>query len=134
MKKLTLAIFIFSSYLAISQKISTFDIVKINAKYEKEAMYFYEQNWLAFRKEALKQKVISGYEMYRSPADTTHHFDLTLITIYKNEKAFKVSEEKFRLIMKAISPDGPKYLNEVRRDQFLKYIAGSEGKLIHPKK
>jgi hypothetical protein len=59
--------------------------MKINAKYEKEAMYFYEQNWKALRDKALKEQVIIGYEMLRSPTDSTNHFDPTLITSYKNE-------------------------------------------------
>ena len=126
-----LFILLIISFSAISQKVASFDIVKVDAQYEKEAMYFYNNNWREFRKEALKQKVITGFEMYRSTIDSTHHFDLTLVTIYKDEKAYASAEEKFRPKMNKISPDGPKYLNEVKRDQFLKYVAGSEGKVIY---
>jgi hypothetical protein len=130
MKHIIISLLI-KSLAGFSQKVSTVDIVKINSKYEKEAMYFYEQNWLEFRKEAIKQKVIIGYEMFRSATDSTNHYDLTLITSYKDEKAFKVSEDKFRPIMSKISPNGPKYLNEVKRQEFLQYVAGSEGKLLY---
>jgi hypothetical protein len=134
MKHLIIIGLLIKSLAGFSQKISTVDIVKINAKFEKEAQYFYEQNWLAFRKEALKQKVIIGYEMFRSATDSTNHFDLTLITSYKNENAYKVSEDKFRPIMSKISPNGPKYLNEVKRQEFLQYVAGSEGKILFDSK
>ncbi len=76
-------------------------------------MYFYNNNWREFRKEALKQKVITGFEMYRSVIESTNHFDLTLVTIYKDEKAHAQAEEKFSPIMKKVSPNGPKYLNEI---------------------
>jgi hypothetical protein len=131
MKKLIAAVLFLTAFTLNAQKISTFDMVKIKAQYEKEALYFYEQNWRAFRVVALKQKVISNYEMFRSETDSTNHFYLTLVTTYKNEKAFKESEAKFRPIMSAISPNGPKYLNALKRTDFLEYVAGSEGKIVY---
>jgi hypothetical protein len=119
------------SFTAFSQKIPTFDIVNIDANFEKEAMYFYNNNWREFRKEALKQKVITGFEMYKSAIDSTKHFALTLVTTYKDEKAYHQSEEKFSPIMKKVSPNGPKYMNEIKREQFLQYMAGSEGKAVY---
>lgn len=113
-----------------AQAVSTVDIVQINTKYEKEAMFFFEQNWLAFRKEALKEKIIKGYKILRSETDSLNFFNLTLITTYKDENAYSSSEENFRPIMRAISPGGPKYLNAIKREVFLKYITGSNGKVI----
>jgi hypothetical protein len=131
MKKLFSATLLIAAFSLNAQKVSTFDIVKIKAQYEKEALFFYEKNWKAFRVEALKQKVISNYEMYRSETDSTNHFYLTLITTYKNEITFKDSEAKFRPIMSAISPNGPNYLNALKRNDFLEYVAGSEGKIVY---
>ena len=133
MKKLILIPFLTCTLSAFSQKYATIDLVKAKAEFEKEALFFYEQNWKAFREEALKKKVISGYKMYRSAADSTGYFDITLITEYKNVEAHAFSEEKFRPIMKKVSPNGPKYLNEVKREQFLKYVAGAEGTEVYKK-
>lgn len=116
---------------ASSQPFLTVDIVKVNAAFEKEAMYFYEKNWLAFRKEALKQKVISGYELIRSATDSTNFFTLTLITRYKNKKFQQQSEARFRPIMNKISPGGPLMLNTVSRKEFLNYVTGSDGEVVH---
>lgn len=129
-----LILFVSLSFAVFSQKVSTFDIVKVDANFEKEAMYFYNINWREFRKEALKQKVITGFEMYKLAIDSTKHFDLTLVTTYKDEKAYHQAEEKFRPIMKKVSPNGPKYLNEIKREQFLLYVAGSEGKVVYSEK
>jgi len=131
MKQTLLLFFTIISFSSYSQKVSTFDIVKVKASFEKEAMYFYNNNWRAFREEALKQKVIIGFEMFKSAIDSTNHFDLTLVTTYKNEKYFAEAEEKFRPIMQKVSPNGPKYLNTIKREQFLQYVAGSEGKVVY---
>ena len=133
MHKAITILFVISSLTSFSQKYATVDIVKAKASYEKEALYFYEKNWKAFRAEAKRQKVISGYSMFRSPADSTGYFDITLITEYKNAAAHAQAEEKFGPIMKKISPNGPQYLNTVKREEFLKYIAGAEGLQIFGK-
>src|SRR5690606_7421850 len=63
-----------------AQKISTLDIVSIKQQYEKETLFFYEQNWKIFREEALNKNYISGYQLLRTPTDSTDHFHLILIT------------------------------------------------------
>lgn len=108
------------------QEISTIDIVKVKAVYEKEAMYFYNENWKAFRKLALQEKVIAGFELLRTATDSTNHFQLILITTYSDSVSFANSEENFRPIMQRISPNGPKMLNQIARKDFLEYITGYE--------
>lgn len=107
-----------------AQTIKTIDVVKVNANYEKEAMYFYHENWKAFREAALEKKVISGYELLRTPTDSTNHFQLLLITEYADSLSYKNLEKNFEPIMKAIAPQGPKMLNAVSRKDFLEYIIG----------
>lgn len=131
-KAITILLFI-SSIPSFSQKYATVDIVKARLSFEKEVLYFYEKNWKAFREEAKRQKVISGYSLFRSPADSTGYFDITLITEYKNAAAYAQAEEKFGPIMKKISPNGPQYLNATKREEFLKYIIGTEGLQIFGK-
>lgn len=111
---------------ARGQQLTTLDIVKVNASYEKEALYFYQENWKAFRELALQKGVISGYEMHRTATDSTQHFQLILITRYPDSTALANSEENFRPIMKEVSPQGPRMLNHVDRKEFLEYVSGYE--------
>lgn len=113
--------------------IATVDIVKGKQVYEKEVMYFYEQNWKAFREEALLQKHISGYRLIKTKPDDTGHFTLILITQFPDSTAFKRVEENFRPIMKKLSPKGPRMLNDVKREQFLQFVAGYTGSLVFSK-
>ena len=113
-----------STNFVYGQKISTINIVKVNANYEKEAMYFYNENWKEFRKLALQEGVISGFEIMRTATDSTNHFQLILITEYNDSTSFSKSEKNFEPIIKRVSPNGPKMLNKVGRKEFLEYIAG----------
>lgn len=107
-----------------AQKLTTVDIVKIQSQYAKEAAYFYEANWKAFRVEALKQKHISGYELLRTAPDSTGHAYFILLTEYPDSLTYGRREENFAPIMKRISPNGPRMLNDVPRSKFLEYVTG----------
>jgi hypothetical protein len=117
-------LFIACTTTGSSQSFSSVDIVRINAQFEKEAMYFYRENWQAFRKSAFDKGFISGYEMLRSDTDSTNHFQFILITEYPDKASFDKREEHFAPIMKSISPNGPKMLNKVDRKVFLEYLNG----------
>lgn len=122
---MSVAFFILLSSLN-AQVISTLDIVKVNGQYEQEAMYFYNENWLQFRKEALKENVISDYEMLRTPDDSAGFFNLILITEYADSASFRNMEAGFAPIMKRVAPNGPKMLNDVPRSKFLEYVSGHD--------
>lgn len=111
--------------------ISTIDIVKCSEALEKEALYYYEQNWKAFRAAALDKGFISGYQLLRTPTDSTSHFNLILITEYPDSTSYSQLEENFQSVMKKISPNGPKMLNDVKRSDFLEYVAGYEARPQH---
>ncbi|MBX9780819.1 MAG: hypothetical protein K2X26_10775 [Chitinophagaceae bacterium] len=112
------------------QEISQIDIVKVNAKYEKEAMYFYDSNWKEFRKQALKQGLITGYKLQRTPIDSTNHFTIILITEYQDSVQHAKSEANFREIIKGISPNGPKFLNNIQRKEFVEFNTSYNTKTI----
>jgi parvulin-like peptidyl-prolyl isomerase len=44
MRIILLILFVLLSFAVFSQKVSTFDIVKVDANFEKEAMYFYNND------------------------------------------------------------------------------------------
>jgi hypothetical protein len=114
----------------LGQGVSTIDLVKANANYEKEVMFFYEANWKEFRKLALKNGIISGYELHKTATDSTNHFRIILITKYKDSIQLAQSENNFRPIMRLVSPNGPKLLNNIQRKEFLEYLLGYEAIII----
>jgi len=113
-----------------AQMVSSVDIVKVNSKYQKEAEFFYMGNWYAFRKMALEKKIISNYEMMQTSADSTGHYTLILITRYPDSLYYHNREKNFEPIMKSISPNGPKMLNNIDRKQFLQYVDGFDATTI----
>jgi ketosteroid isomerase-like protein len=110
----------------VAQKYSTIDIVKVNSIYEKEAMFYYNENWKPFRQEAYKKGFISGYEILKTETDSTKHFQLILITKYPDSISFHNKEENFAPIIKSISPNGPNMLNSISRKEMLEYVSGYE--------
>ncbi len=119
-----------SPHESMAQRYTSVDIVNINARYENEAMYFYRENWQAFRKAALEKGIISGYEMLRTETDSTNHFQLILMTEYPDKASFEKREDHFGPIMKAISPNGPKMLNSIDRKVFLEYLSGYDAQRV----
>jgi hypothetical protein len=125
---LLLSIFLFNKgFTQKSSEYVTVDIVKAKEEFSKEAMFFYEKNWKTFREEAYKLKHITGFELIKGNVDSTGWFTITLITVYKDSLSFAKAEANFAPIMKRISPNGPQMLNNIQRNQFLKYITGAEG-------
>ncbi len=113
-----------------SQTIATIDITRAKQAYEKEAIYFYENNWKVFREEALRLKYISGYQLIRTETDSTGWFDIILITQFADSVQRKKVEENFRPIMNRLSPNGPRMLNDVKRSEFLKPGGSYKGKTL----
>lgn len=118
------------SSVIVNAQIATVDIIKARAQYEKEAMYFFEQNWKPFREEALKLNHISGFQLIKTAADSTGLFNIVLITQFSDSTQFKKVEENFRPIMKRLSPTGPRMLNGVTRKEFIESGSGLTGTII----
>lgn len=98
--------------------VTLMDFVKIKEGKTAEAMFFYENNWKAYRDMALKKNIIQSYEMVKARPDSLDNFDLILITVYKDSAQFAKSEENFRSILTALRPNGPLLLNEVKPADF----------------
>jgi hypothetical protein len=97
------------------------DIVKVKNRYWNEALYFFENNWKIYREEAVKQGIISSYQMLVNKADSLSNH-IILITQYPDSLAYRKSEENFRPILKKFRPDGPAYLNEKKRNDFMEIV------------
>lgn len=99
-------------------EITLMDFVKIKEGKRSEALYFYEHNWKLYREEALKRKIIVSYEIVEAKPDSVQNFNLILITRYKDSVQYKNSELNFQPILKAIRPNGPLLLNELKPADF----------------
>lgn len=125
MKKLNLLIllgFLFYQQ-TYAQKASyvAMDIIKVKNGLWNEALYFFENNWKVYREEAIKQGIISSYQMLVNKADSVSN-NIILITEYPDSLSYLKSEENFRPILKKLRPEGPAYLNEKRRNDFVQTI------------
>ena len=105
---------------AFSQKPSyvALDIIKVKNGGWNEALYFFENNWKLYREDAIRQGIISSYQMLVNKTDSMSN-NIILITEYPDSLSYRKSEENFRPILKRIHPDGPIYLNEKRRNDFM---------------
>ena len=124
--KIIISSFLISfTILAYGQKgheISIVDFVKIIPGKGKEAIYFYENNWKVYRDIALQKGYIKSYRMLLTQADSVGNFDIMLFTGYADSSQLKLSEERFREIIKSINPNGPKLLNELKPAEFRQNI------------
>lgn len=60
--------------------------------------------------------------MLLTQADSVGNFDIMLFTGYADSSQLKLSEERFREIIKSINPNGPKLLNELKPAEFRQNI------------
>ncbi|RFS18472.1 hypothetical protein [Emticicia sp. C21] len=125
MKKLALLLLIgFMAYQpSYAQKDAyvIMDIVKVKNGLWNEALYFFENNWKLYREDAIKQGIISSYKLLVNKADSVSN-NIVLITEYPDSLSYRKSEENFRPILKKFRPNGPAYLNEKKRNDFMEIV------------
>lgn len=96
MKKLILLLLTgFLSYQQThAQKTSyvAMDIIKVKNGLWNEALYFFENNWKTYREDAIKQGIISSYQMLVNKADSVSN-NIVLITEYPDSLSYRKSEE-----------------------------------------
>lgn len=106
------------------------DFVRTHKGKEAEARYFYENNWLVFRKEALKRRFIAGYQLL-SVKDSSADYDTILITHYADSAQFAAIEKRFTEVMKQIQPQGLKLLNSLKPREMTTIVRSIEGKSVY---
>lgn len=106
------------------------DFVKIKNGKQKEALYFYENNWKVYRDIALKDNFIKSYKVLLTDADSAANFNLILITVYADSLQFKLSEERFQKIIKDARPDGPMLLNKLKPNDFRQNISFKKTEIL----
>jgi hypothetical protein len=95
------------------------DVTECRLEYERECLYFYENNWLLYRKTARDRGFISGYQLLRAAKDSAAAVTLVLLTEYPDSLAFARVEDNFQPMMKELRPNGPTLLNGVQRKEFV---------------
>lgn len=118
--KTIVAAFIFAvvSPSVNAQSVWIMDFVEVKNGKEAEVAYFIRENWQVFRVEAQKQGIITSYKVLKTTPDSTATFRYILMTEYADSTAVRLSEERFRPILKALRPNGPQFLNESRPKDF----------------
>ena len=106
------------------------DFVRINAGKEKEAIYFYENNWKVFRDIAYERNYITSYKLLRVKPDSVGNFNLILMTEFADSTQFNLSEERFQFIIKELRPAGPKLLNDLKPKDFTKNVFFKEAETV----
>jgi len=135
MKNLVFIFGLMLSFQSFSQSIWVIDFVEVKNGNDAELRYFVEQNWKKYREEALHQKVIKSYMVLENKPDSTAKFSYMLMTEFADSVALAKVEEVFRPIMKSISPNGPKFLNDKKPNDFRAIPFSIESKVwIAPKK
>lgn len=124
---LTMACFqISEGFAQASPGIWVIDLVRIKPGKEKEALYFYENNWLVFREAAKKEGYIKSFRLIRTGKQDVPQFDLMLMTEFPDSASFKKMEENFGIVMRA-RPGGARFLNELRPRDFMEFVNSIEG-------
>ncbi len=103
------------------------EFIKITNDKRAEAIFYYENNWKAFRKAAIERGVIDSFDLIVSKSDEKLDFDIILITRFKDSSSFDKAEENFQVIIKEIRPDGIKLLNETKPSDFRESISVKTG-------
>ena len=120
---LTCLFYFCSSFHQPEKPISVIDFVKIKNNHRAEALYFYTNNWIVYREEALKRNEILSYQILQTRPDSLLDFDLILTTIYKDSNQLTASETNFAAIIKVLRPNGRKLLDSLKPGDFRQLVA-----------
>lgn len=112
--------------------ISVVEFVKIRDGKRDEARYYYENNWRAYRAEAVKRGVIDSYEYVEVATPNNAAFDIILTTRYKGEAQFRNSEKAFEPILKELRPKGPLLKGTFKPDDFRTTVHSYTARSIFP--
>lgn len=102
--------------LSQPEKISTIDYVQFTNGLKAEALFYYQNNWLALRKMAKAKGYIDSFTMLETKRSKALPYDLMLITTYADIAQYDQREKNFRAVMQ--SRDGLKLLNEKKPNEF----------------
>jgi thiol-disulfide isomerase/thioredoxin len=107
--------------LSPADKVAVTELVKVLNGMNEEAAFFYRNNWMALREEAVKRGKIDSFEIQF--AEPGGEYDIALITRYKNELQYKLSESNFEVLLREMRPEGPLLVNTANPPEFRKSLS-----------
>ena len=122
MKSILTAIFLLYSFVSFSQPVIALDYVKTKPGEFDNFIEFLKKNWVVAREKAKEKGFILSFEYQTQRGDTG--WDITLVTEYKDEIAYKGREKIFQQIFKEYFPNGPVLVNG-KRSKDMADIKGS---------
>ncbi|MEP1448892.1 MAG: PQQ-dependent sugar dehydrogenase [Paraglaciecola sp.] len=105
---------------AESQTINLIEGIKIKNGHRDEALFYYNNNWRALRKEASELGYVQSFELMESNLETPSEFDILLITKYATQSDQEQAEARFEQIM--AHSGAVKLLNTIQPNEFRKSV------------
>ena len=109
--------------LSALAEIVTVDFVRVLNGNEREAVFYYENNWKQHRIKALDSGYISSYKLLVKTS-AEGNTDILLITGYASVTEYEAREENFAVVMADRQGDGPVLLNDKAPGEFRQIIDG----------
>lgn len=103
-----------------SKKITTIDFVQVQNDNKTEAVFYYQNNWLVLREEAVKMAYIDSFQLMETETTPEAPFDIILITTYADADQFENREANFQEMIN--QKGGRELLNDKQPSDFRKII------------
>lgn len=123
---------ILDGLLAKAGPVAVTELVKVVNGKRDEAVFYYRNNWMKLREEAVKRGYIESFELQVGDPKEEADFDIVLITRYRDKAQFDASEPNFQKLIKELLPIGPVRMNEAVPDEFRKSVGVRTTESIGP--
>lgn len=110
------------------EKITSVDFVQVLNDYHAEALFYYQNNWQRYRKQAQTKGYIESYQILQTEPNDKVPFHFMLITTYPDQQAFDKREEHFQPLIE--TGGGLKLLNDLKPGEFRKTLFYVDGKTL----
>jgi len=104
--------------------------VEVPVERRAEAIYFYQNNWKAYREMALQSGLISSYRILEFEQTDPESLELLLVTEFADSLQFTQVEANFEPIIKTLRPNGPVLLNDIPPAEFRTVISSENLNVI----
>lgn len=124
MKTILFSLFISLSINVYSQTVTTIDQVKTKPGQFDDYITFLEKNWVIARQKAKEKGYIISFKYSVNRQDTLS--DVSLVTEYRDDEAYKNRENIFKEIYRETFPNGPILVNNKRSKDMAEIISSKE--------
>lgn len=117
-----------------TKRIVLLDVVEVQNGNVDEALFYYGNNWLPYRKAMLAKGFLQSYKMMKVLPDSSQKFQLILETVYSDSMQFALSEPRWEQIFKEVNPGGTKLLNHKKAADFRTVILSRKSEILSEEK